>query len=53
MLPCPISIYVQDGRTQISMLLPTSLSQFFPKAGIEGLAAEVENIVLQIIEEAR
>lgn len=53
MLPCPISIYVQDGTTHISTLLPTSIAPFFPKAGIEGLAAEVENIVLQIVEEAR
>lgn len=53
MLPCPISVYIQDGRTHISTLLPTSIAQFFPKAGIEDLAAEVENIVLQIIEESR
>lgn len=53
MLPCPISVYIQDGRTHISTLLPTSIAQFFPKAGIEGLASEVETIVLQIIEEAR
>ena len=53
MLPCPISVYVQDGKTHISTLLPTSIAQFFPKAGIERLAAEVEAIVLQIVEEAR
>jgi hypothetical protein len=34
-------------------MLPTSIAQFFPEAGIEDLAAEVENIVLQIVEEAR
>jgi uncharacterized protein (DUF302 family) len=53
MLPCPISVYVQDGKTHISTLLPTSIAQFFPKAGIERLAAEVEAIVLQIVDEAR
>jgi uncharacterized protein (DUF302 family) len=52
MLPCPISVYVEGGKTHISTLLPTSIVQFFPHAGIEGLASEVESVVLQIIEEA-
>lgn len=53
MLPCPISIYVEKGKTHISTLLPTSIVQFYPKAGIEGLASEVEKIVLEIVEGAR
>jgi uncharacterized protein (DUF302 family) len=53
MLPCPISVYVQGGKTVISTLLPSSIADFFPRAGIEGLAAEVESVVLRIIEEAR
>ena len=53
MLPCPISVYVQDGKTHISTLLPTSIVEFFPKAGIEKIAAEVEKAVLGIIEEAK
>ena len=53
MLPCPISVYVQGGKTQISTLLPTSIVEFFPTAGIETIAAEVEKAVLGIIEEAR
>ena len=53
MLPCPISVYVQGGKTEISTLLPSSIADFFPRAGIEGLAAEVESVVLRIIEEAR
>lgn len=53
MLPCPISVYTRQGQTHISTLLPTSLVQFFPRAGIEQIAAEVERIVLEIIEEAR
>ena len=53
MLPCPISVYVQDGKTYISTLLPSSIADFFPQARIEGLASEVEHIVLEIIEEAK
>jgi uncharacterized protein (DUF302 family) len=53
MLPCPISVYVQGGKTYISTLLPTSIAQFFPNAGIEGVAADVETAVLKIVEAAR
>ena len=52
MLPCPISVYVQAGKTYISTLLPTSIAEFYPKAGIEGVAKEVENVVLDIVNSA-
>ena len=52
MLPCPICVYVEGGKTHISTLLPSSIADFFPQAGIEGLASEVEKIVLKIVEEA-
>ncbi len=52
MLPCPISVYVRDGKTHISTLLPTAMIEFFPAAGIESIAAEVEAIVLRIVEGA-
>lgn len=53
MLPCPISVYIQDGKTYISTLLPTSIVEFFPQAGIEKTAAEVEKAVLGIVDEAK
>lgn len=53
MLPCPISVYVQAGKTYLSTLLPTSITEFFPQAGIEALASEVESVVLKIISEAQ
>ena len=53
MLPCPISVYIRDGRTHISTMLPSLLSQFYPEAGIESLAQEVEKTVIRIIEESR
>ena len=53
MLPCPISVYVERGKTHISTLLPSSIVEFFPHAGIESLASEVEEIVLKIVEESR
>jgi uncharacterized protein (DUF302 family) len=53
MLPCPISIYVEDGKTHISTMLPTSIAQFFPDAGIEDIASDVETAVLKIVDAAR
>ncbi len=53
MLPCPICVYTEKGQTYISTLLPTSIADFFPQAGIASLAAEVEQIVLAIVHEAR
>ena len=53
MLPCPVSVYVESGKTHISTLLPSSIAKFFPQAGIEALASEVESVVLKIVEEAR
>lgn len=53
MLPCPISVYTEEGKTFISTLLPSSIADFFPKAGIEAIAADVEKTVLAIVNEAR
>jgi uncharacterized protein (DUF302 family) len=53
MLPCPISVYRKDGKTHISTLLPTSMIEFFPDAGIADVAESVERAVLEIIAEAR
>jgi len=52
MLPCPISVYVADGTTQVCTLLPTSIAQFFPEAGVEDIAAEVETRILEILQQA-
>jgi uncharacterized protein (DUF302 family) len=52
-LPCPISVYVEGGTTHIRIMLPTTISEFFPDAGIEDVAAQVERTVLEIIEAAR
>lgn len=53
MLPCPISVYVKEGKTHISTLLPSSIADFFPQAKIEDIAREVESVVLKIVEEAK
>jgi uncharacterized protein (DUF302 family) len=53
MLPCPIAVYEKDGRTVVSTMKPSSLAEFYPQAGLDDIAAQVERTVLQIIDEAR
>ena len=52
MLPCPISVYTQHGKTFVSTLRPRIMGGFYPKAGIEGIANEVDRIVVRIVDEA-
>ncbi len=52
MLPCPISVYVEGGKTFISTLRPGMISVFYPNAGVTALAEEVDRTVLAIIDEA-
>lgn len=49
MLPCPISVYVQGGKTYLSTMMPSAIAPMFPQAGLEKVAAEVEKAVLDIL----
>jgi len=53
MLPCPVSVYTEQGKTFISTFRPSAISSFFPKAGVESIAAEVEKAILEIVNEAK
>jgi uncharacterized protein (DUF302 family) len=53
MLPCPIAVYTKEGKTYVRTMKPSVLAEFYPNAGIEKLAAEVEKLVLEIVELAR
>ena len=52
MLPCPVMVYEQDGDVLISTMRPTLLGDFFPEAEIADVAAEVEEKIIAIVEEA-
>lgn len=52
MLPCPIVVYSEGGRTKISTMRPRVLSAFYPKAGVEKLAADVDDAVISIVQAA-
>jgi uncharacterized protein (DUF302 family) len=53
MLPCPITVYQQEGKTFLSTLLPEVIASFYPEAGIESVAADVQKIVVEIVEKAK
>lgn len=53
MLPCPITIYRQDGKTYISTLLPGILAEFSTDARIAAAAEEIENVVVAIVDESK
>jgi uncharacterized protein (DUF302 family) len=53
MLPCPISVYTEKGKTFISALRPKVMKDFYPDAKIDQLAEEVDRIVTTIIDEAK
>src|ERR1035437_6658064 len=53
MLPCPIAVYTKDGKTFISTMRPSALADCYPDSGIQGIAAAVEKMVLEIVNEAK
>lgn len=53
-LPCRISVYEEGGKVKIGMIRPTTLLALFPrKESLRGVAEEVEQETIQMIEEAR
>lgn len=52
MLPCPVMVYVEDGRVFISTMRPTLIGAFFPEAELDSVAAEVEGHIVAIVDEA-
>ncbi|OGC89083.1 MAG: hypothetical protein A2142_00560 [candidate division Zixibacteria bacterium RBG_16_48_11] len=53
MLPCPISVYTQNGKTYISALRPKVMKDFYPKAQIDQIAEQVDRIIVSIVDEAK
>lgn len=52
MLPCPIMVYADKGQVFVSTMRPTLISSFFPDAGIDSVAREVEDIIVRVIDQA-
>ncbi len=52
MLPCRIVVWTADEATWVSTMRPSVIATFFPDAGIEAVAAEVEAILGEIVAAA-
>ena len=51
-LPCRISIYEENGKTILATLKPTTLLAMFHTPQLEGVAKEVEDTIVKIMNEA-
>ena len=52
MLPCPISVYTEEGRTYVSALRPRAMVDFYPDADISHVAAKVDAAVVAMVDAA-
>lgn len=49
-MPCRYSVHTEGGKTIVRLGRPTMISQMMPEAGINDLAAGVENSLKMIME---
>ena len=52
-IPCKINVYVKDGQTFISGMRPIILPQFFPQADLGERPKEIDQIIQNIINNAK
>lgn len=52
-LPCKINVYIKDGQTFISGMRPIILSQFFSNADLGDKPKEIDQIIQNIINNAK
>jgi uncharacterized protein (DUF302 family) len=51
-LPCRISIYLEDGKTTLATLKPSTLLAMFDTPQLAGVARDVEAVMVKIMQEA-
>jgi uncharacterized protein (DUF302 family) len=51
-LPCRIAVYEKNGKTVLATLKPTALLSMFDTAQLGGVAQEVEDTIVKIMQEA-
>ena len=52
-IPCKINVYTNDGQTFISGMRPIILPQFFPQADFGEKPKEIDQIIQNIINDAK
>jgi uncharacterized protein (DUF302 family) len=51
-IPCKINVYAVQGKTRIKAMRPAAIAEFLPQAGLESLAREVDQIIVDIVNAA-
>lgn len=51
-LPCRICVYEENGKVKVSTLKPTELIALFNSPSLQGVAREVEEALIKIIDES-
>jgi len=51
-LPCRISLYEEGGKTILATLKPTTMLAMFNSPQLAGVAREVEDTIIKIINQA-
>ena len=51
-LPCRISVYGNQGDFTIATMLPTEMMKAFNRPGIEPVAKEVEQVIVEMMDDA-
>ncbi len=51
-LPCRISVYEERGKTTLSTVKPTTLIEMFNAPELAGVAQEIEEAMVKIMQEA-
>ncbi|NTU71318.1 MAG: DUF302 domain-containing protein [Coriobacteriia bacterium] len=52
MFPCPVLVYNENGAVFVTTMRPSLIGSFYPEAGIDVIADEVETAILAIVDEA-
>jgi uncharacterized protein (DUF302 family) len=52
-MPCKINVYIKQGKTVISAMRPSLISEFFENRELKEVADEVDAIVRSIVNESK
>jgi uncharacterized protein (DUF302 family) len=52
-MPCKINVYTKNGKTIISAMRPSMISEFFQNSELKEVADEVDAIVRSIVDEVK
>lgn len=51
-MPCKYTVYTEGGRTHVTLVRPSMISQMLPGVGLEALASQVETTLKTVMEAA-